>query len=93
MKLYLDEFKPAVKWLQTSLVEEADDRNEPSSDDEDETVGVAILPLEEECIQAMEKENFHKVLKLLEIMPPGISTDDTDPNLIIMVCFKLNFSQ
>lgn len=53
------------------MVEEADDRNEANSDDEDENTGVAILPLEEDCVQAMEKEKFLNVLKLFEIMPPG----------------------
>jgi len=67
----LDNFTNPLRWLQKSLVEEADDRSQADSDSEDEDVGVAILPLEDDCLQAMEKEKFLQVLKLLEIVPPG----------------------
>ena len=62
------EFKSAVDWLKSTLSDEADDRDGDSSDVEE---GVAILPLQEDCIAAMEKEQFLKLMKILEISPPG----------------------
>jgi hypothetical protein len=51
------------------LSDEADDRE---AEDFDGDEGVPILPLTEDCILAMEKETFLKLMKLLEIAPPGI---------------------
>ena len=45
------EFKSAIDWLKSTLSDEADDRDSDSSDVEE---GVAIVPLQEDCIAAME---------------------------------------
>ena len=65
---FLPEFKSPVEWLKSSLSEEGDDRETEEADGDE---GVAVLPLTEECIMAMEKEQFLQVMRLLEIAPPG----------------------
>ena len=65
------EFKSPVEWLKSSLSEEGDDRETEEVDGDE---GVAVLPLTEECIMAMEKEQFLHVMRLLEIAPPGMIT-------------------
>ena len=62
------EFRSPIEWLKTTLSEEGDDRD---GGDEDFEEGVAVLPLEEDCVAAMDKEPFLKLLRLLEIAPPG----------------------
>ena len=68
---FSSEFRSPIEWLKTTLSEEGDDRE---SDDVDVDEGVAVLPLEEDCVAAMDKEPFLKLLKLLEIAPPGNET-------------------
>ncbi len=67
--IFVAEFKSPIEWLKTTLSDEADDRE---AEDVDGDEGVPILPLTEDCILAMEKEKFLKLMKLLEIAPPGI---------------------
>ena len=50
------------------MAEEADDRETEEVDGDE---GVPVLPLTEDCIMAMEKEQFLQVMRLLEIAPPG----------------------
>ena len=66
---FFPEFKSPIEWLKSSLSEEGDDRETEEVDGDE---GVAVLPLTEECIMAMEKEQFLQVMRLLEIAPPGI---------------------
>jgi hypothetical protein len=49
-------------------LDEAEDRETENCDDDE---GVPILPLAEDCILAMEKEPFLKVMRMLEIAPPS----------------------
>ncbi len=67
-KVFNVDTRSPIEWLKTTLSDEGDDRE---SEDCDADEGVAVLPLEEDCVAAMEKEPFLKLLRLLEISPPG----------------------
>uniref|UniRef100_A0A1I8N7D7 Timeless C-terminal domain-containing protein n=1 Tax=Musca domestica TaxID=7370 RepID=A0A1I8N7D7_MUSDO len=66
-----DKYQESIDWLKECLDDAADDEDEPSEEDD----GVPLLPLQPQQKEAMEDDNFKKVLVALGIQPPVLGME------------------
>ncbi|XP_075147569.1 circadian regulator timeout [Haematobia irritans] len=66
-----EKYQEAIDWLKECLDDAADDTEEPGEEDD----GVPLLPLQTHQKEAMEDENFKKVLVALGVQPPVLGME------------------
>ncbi|XP_073819591.1 uncharacterized protein [Musca autumnalis] len=66
-----EKYQESIDWLKECLDDAADDEEEPNEEDD----GIPLLPLQQQQKDAMEDENFKKVLVALGIQPPVLGME------------------